>query len=102
MRGGKRKGAGRPKGSKSKKKLAKEAAIRAAVGKLDGAYDSLDFLQAVYRDEDVDVMVRIGAAKDALPFERVRQSSLKVGGAGGAPIPVIIRRQTDAPGGKRS
>jgi hypothetical protein len=61
--GGKRRGAGRPKGSKSKMTLVREAAMRAR------GITSLDFLQETYADASQPMHIRINAATSALPYE---------------------------------
>jgi len=62
-RGGKRRGAGRPKGAKGKATVAREAAMR------ERGITSLDFLQEIYADPKQPTHLRINAATSALPYE---------------------------------
>lgn len=65
-------GPGRPPGSKNKKTLEMEAVMRKAVAGIDGAFegDAHAFLQAVYKNPDVPLEVRILAASRALRVEK--------------------------------
>jgi hypothetical protein len=65
-------GPGRPPGSKNKKTLEMEAATRKAVADIDGAFegDAHAFLQAVYKNPDVPLEIRIAAAGRALRVEK--------------------------------
>ena len=65
-------GPGRPPGSKNKKTLAMEAAVRKAVAGIDGAFkgDAHAFLQAVYKNPNIPLEVRIMAAGRALRVEK--------------------------------
>lgn len=65
-------GPGRPPGSKNKKTLAMEAVMREAVAGIDGAFegDAHAFLQAVYKNPEVPLEVRIMAASRALRVEK--------------------------------
>lgn len=65
-------GPGRPPGSKNKKTLAMEAAAQKAVAEIDGAFDgdAHAFLQAVYKNPDVPLEIRIMAASRALRVEK--------------------------------
>ena len=65
-------GPGRPPGSKNKKTLALEEATRKAVATIDGAFegDAHAFLQAVYKNPDVPLEIRILAASRALRVEK--------------------------------
>lgn len=98
-RGGKRKGAGRPKGSKDRRKLRlKDAMARAlAEAKANGELSSLAVLQALYRDDRIPPEMRMDAATRALPFEHEKKATnLKVGGSGkDDPVTVEIVRFTD-------
>jgi len=62
-RGGKRRGAGRPKGAKGKATVAREAAMR------ERGIDALTFLQEVYANKKLSIPVRVSAATSALPYE---------------------------------
>ncbi|MEO9875317.1 MAG: hypothetical protein ABJM26_04865 [Anderseniella sp.] len=65
-------GPGRPPGRKNNKTLALEEAARKAAADIDGAFDgdAHAFLQAVYRNPDVPLEVRIMAAGRALRVEK--------------------------------
>lgn len=65
-------GPGRPPGSKNKKTLALEEATLQAVATIDGAFDgdAHAFLQAVYKNPDVPLEIRIQAASRALRVEK--------------------------------
>ena len=65
-------GPGRPPGSKNKKTLALEEATRKVVATIDGAFDgdAHAFLQAVYKNPDVPLEIRIQAASRALRVEK--------------------------------
>lgn len=65
-------GPGRPPGSKNKKTLAIEEATRQAVAAIDGAFegDAHAFLQAVYKNPDIPLEIRIQAASRALRVEK--------------------------------
>jgi hypothetical protein len=65
-------GPGRPPGSKNKKTLAMEAAAQKAVAEIDGAFDgdAHAFLQAVYKNPEVPLEIRIMAASRALRVEK--------------------------------
>ena len=71
-RGNYKAGPGRPPGSKNKKTLAMEAAAREAVAGIDEAFDgdAHAFLQAVYKNPDVPLEIRIMAASRALRVEK--------------------------------
>ena len=64
--GGRREGAGRPKGSRNKASVAREAEI-AESGKTP-----LEFLLDIMRDESADMEMRMSAAKAAAPFVHPR------------------------------
>jgi hypothetical protein len=65
-------GPGRPPGSKNKKTLALEHASRQAAASIDNAFegDAHAFLQAVYKNPDVPLEIRIQAASRALRVEK--------------------------------
>ena len=67
-----RAGPGRPPGRKNNKTLALEEAARKAVAEIDGAFegDAHAFLQAVYRNPNVPLEIRIMAAGRALRVEK--------------------------------
>ena len=65
-------GPGRPPGRKNNKTLALEEAARKAAASIDGAFegDAHAFLQAVYRNPEVPLEIRIMAAGRALRVEK--------------------------------
>lgn len=65
-------GPGRPPGRKNNKTLALEEAARQAAAGIDGAFegDAHAFLQAVYRNPNVPLDIRIQAAGRALRVEK--------------------------------
>ena len=76
MRGGRRQGAGRPKGSRNKRTVAVEQAMQVVAEKLKHSVpdafegDGVAFLQSVYRDPSFPVALRLDAAAKAARFER--------------------------------
>lgn len=84
--GGKRPGAGRPRGSKAKKTKLLLAAAEA--GELP-----VDFLLRVMRDESVDAMVRLDCAKAAAPYLHPRlAASVMAVATEESQITVVIRK----------
>lgn len=78
MRGGRRPGAGRPKGSVARhRKLANEATIK-AVG--DGM-TPLEYLLGIMRNEQEPVERRLDAAKAAAPYVHPRLACTELSGA---------------------
>jgi hypothetical protein len=65
-------GPGRPPGSKNKKTLALETATRQAAASIDNAFegDAHAFLEAVYKNPEVPLEIRIQAASRALRVEK--------------------------------
>src|SRR5262245_27225264 len=70
--GGSRPGAGRPKGSKNKRTIAKEQAFRSH------GPDPLDHLEAVMNDTSADRQLRLEAAKALAPYKHPRLSSTEI------------------------
>lgn len=70
-------GPGRPPGRKNNKTLELEAAAEKAVATIEGAFegDAHAFLQAVYKNPDIPLEVRILAASRALRVEKPVLSS---------------------------
>ena len=69
-------GPGRPKGSKSRWTLRREAAAKLA---LENPGESpLDFLLSIMRDEDIELGVRIDCAKACMPAMHPRLQAIKV------------------------
>lgn len=80
IRGGKRNGAGRPKGARNKRTRAlSEATAEASILAQDGE-SPLAFLLQVMRDETKEPMVRLDAAKAAAPYQHARLSSIDLHG----------------------
>lgn len=93
-RGGKREGAGRPKGSTREKKavtqlvvtqqnLGADDPLLKALEGLGDDYDALDFLRKAYRCKEAPLDVRFVAAKEAVKFERAKPTANKAAGATG-------------------
>src|SRR4051794_3102516 len=76
MRGGRREGAGRPRGAKNKRTREVEAAMETVAAKFAEAVpdafegDSVAFLQTVYKNPTLPFPVRLDAAAKAARFER--------------------------------
>lgn len=68
--GGKRKGAGRPKGARNKKTAEQVAAI------IDSGLAPLDYLLSVMRDEGLDRAARVDAAHKAAPYVHPKLTSV--------------------------
>jgi hypothetical protein len=78
--GGKRPGAGRPKGVPNKANAERQAAIAAS------GLTPLDYLLSVLRDESAEPQVRMEAAKSAAPYVHPKLSSIEHGGKDGSPM----------------
>lgn len=80
MKGGKRAGAGRPKGALGRKtrKIAEKAA--------ETGVTPLEFMLEIMRDEQQDIKLRAEMAKSAAPFMHPRLESIAVTGKDGGPI----------------
>lgn len=91
--GGKRSGAGRPKGRRSDKTLEFDKKARALIAKYkakDTDLTSLDLFRAIYRSDDMPTTVRMAAAEKALPYEHPKLAAIEHTGKDGAPlIPVL-------------
>jgi hypothetical protein len=82
--GGKRPGAGRPRGSKAKKSQAIAIAAMAA------GITPLEFMLRIMRDEAVDPLIRMDMAKASAPYMHARLASTEVSGPGGdALVPIL-------------
>jgi hypothetical protein len=90
-RGGKRPGAGRPKGAATRK--TREIANQAAAEGLT----PLDYMLSVLRDEVAARTDRMEAAKAAAPYIHAKLASVDMRHAGedGGPLQVIVRRFAD-------
>jgi hypothetical protein len=73
-RGGKREGAGRPKGAANKASVARQAEIAAS------GLTPLDYMLGILRDEARDETQRFEAAKAAAPYVHPRLASTEVRG----------------------
>lgn len=67
-RGGKRPGAGKPKGAKNKLTQGKEGALEQAKAVLGDGLDPLTYMLQVMRSDAVEVDTRLEAAKSAAPY----------------------------------
>jgi hypothetical protein len=82
--GGRREGAGRPRGSKNPNTKARHAAIKAIVAKveptIENAFDgdAVSFMQLIYRDPSQDISVRLDAARHAARYERPTLTAVAV------------------------
>ena len=76
MRGGRREGAGRPRGARNKRTVETEEAMKAVVQEFSAtvpdvfAGDAVAFLQTIYKDPRIPLHVRLDAAAKAARFER--------------------------------
>lgn len=82
--GGKRLGAGRPKGSKNRPTIAREAQV-ASTGETP-----LDYMLRVMRDVTAEHDRRDRAAAAAAPYVHRKLAAMEVSGKDGAPIQVNI------------
>jgi hypothetical protein len=73
MRGGYRPGAGRPKGSKNKRTIAREAMTQSA---LEHGLSPLEYLLSVMRDTEQTTAVRLDAAKSAAPYLHAKRMAV--------------------------
>ncbi len=95
--GGSRAGAGKPKGSKSKKTIALDE-VSALQAKSDYV-SPVKFLLDVMKDNKQDVDIRVEAAKAAAPYtNKKKPADIHVAGADGLPLSVEIT--TPTPGGR--
>lgn len=77
-RGGKRPGAGRPKGAKNRRKLIGRAIVATVpTGSIEET-GSLPLLQAVYRDPKQPLGIRLSAATVAIAYEYPRMAAVGV------------------------
>src|SRR5262245_50011147 len=81
--GGKRRGAGRPKGGKNRTTIVREQLGRELAAKMRDSLgvdafpgDSVALLQLVYKDTRLPLELRFEAAKAAAPYERPRLASI--------------------------
>jgi len=82
--GGRREGAGRPRGSRNPNTKAKREAIKAVVAQFEAttpnvfAGDAVALMQLIYRDPSQDMGLRLDAAKSAAKFERPTLAAVAV------------------------
>jgi len=69
--GGKRPGAGRPRGSRNRR-------TRETVAAVEQGLTPLAYLTSVYRDESLETHIRIEAAKAAAPYVHAKLSQIDV------------------------
>jgi hypothetical protein len=74
-RGGRREGAGRPRGSTSRRTLAKAKLLPARAHRQAIADLPLDILMRAARDETQPIEIRLAAARAAAPFYHAKPSS---------------------------
>ena len=91
--GGKRAGAGRPRGRKNKRTEALEAAMVAAASELPPDMTALQLQQAVYRNDKFPMPVRLKASEAALPYESPRFATIEHRGNQEHPLVGIIERR---------
>jgi len=82
MRGGKREGAGRKKGSRNKRTAEMQARIRAS------GMDPLTFMISVMRNINAPLELRFEAAKQAAPFVHPKLSAIEHSGPDSGPVEV--------------
>lgn len=83
-KGGKREGAGRPKGAQNKKTVEQVEAVKKS-GKTP-----LEYLLEVMRNDELDNRERTDAAKAAAPFIHPRLASTEVTGKDGGDISIVV------------
>lgn len=83
--GGKRPGAGRPRGSQNRKTAETAAAIAAS------GLTPLDFMLRLMRDENQPLAMRQDAAKNAAPYVHARLAAVEVSGKGGGPVELVLK-----------
>lgn len=85
IKGGKREGSGRPKGSPNKKTAEVQNAVAAS------GITPLEYMLSVMRDEATEPRERLDAAKSAAPYIHPKLSSVELSGPDGGDIPVANR-----------
>jgi hypothetical protein len=69
--GGRRPGAGRPRGSRNRR-------TRETIAAVEQGLTPLAYLTSVYRDESIDIRCRLEAAKAAAPYVHPKLSQIEV------------------------
>lgn len=90
-RGGKRAGAGRKTGS------ATERTREIANAATQSGLTPLEYMLAVFRDENADVQRRDDMAKAAAPYIHPKLANIEHKGDGGGPLKIEIVRFSDPP-----
>ena len=92
MKGGKRPGAGKPKGAKNKRTKERLKTIQKVTELVLNAFpgDAHALMVAVYKDQMNDLYVRLDAAKAAIPYEKPRLSSIEHVGRDRGPIEMLL------------
>ena len=85
--GGKRPGAGRPRGSKANKT---QAIVIAAMAE---GITPLEFMLGIMRDETVDAGVRMDMAKASAPYMHARLASTEIKADADALVPIVVLRK---------
>lgn len=83
--GGKRPGAGRPKGSRNKRTVEVIEAVKST------GMTPLEYLTSVYQDVSRDEAKRIDAAKAAAPYVHAKLNSVELSGNPDNPIEMVNR-----------
>ncbi|KPF74555.1 hypothetical protein IP68_12370 [Blastomonas sp. AAP25] len=95
--GGRRTGAGRPKGARSAKTLAQTKAVEAS------GLTPLDFMLSVMRDEKNEQAVRLDAANKAAPYVHAKLATVDHKSSDGSmatkPDTIVIKAAAGADGG---
>ena len=83
--GGKRQGAGRPRGSRNRKTVETTKAVESS------GLTPLDFMLQLMRDEGQPLPMRQDAAKNAAPYVHARLAAVELSGKGGGPVELVLR-----------
>ncbi len=96
MRGGKREGAGRKKGSAGQKTIARAERVKEVAQAIEqtvpGAFigDSHDFLMTIYKDPLQPMPLRIDAAKAAIGYEKPKLAAVEHSGDKDNPLAFAV------------
>lgn len=103
MRGGKRPGAGRKKGSTGEKTIARAQRVKELAQVIEqtipGAFlgDSHDFLMTIYKDPTQPMPLRIDAAKASIGYEKPKLAAIEHSGDPENPVETVTRIELTAP-----
>lgn len=89
-KGGKRPGAGRPKGLRNVKTIEQAKAVK------DSGLTPLDYMLSVLRDETQEQAVRLDAANKAAPYVHAKLSSVDHASSDGSMTPVPTKITLEA------